>query len=148
MELEIVIFVVNVIIRIMNIGSLFVISVFLIALIPMVILPFTFCQYIRIKHQAERQKQWIVGNTLYVEKCFDNGWVNLEGYVYHTQLACFDSIEDISTTRYNIVIRGRISITEQYNGRTKSKIKEVYKIPRVFINENELFNLKGDMYVR
>ena len=82
MYCELAVFVVAIALRLTQLSFFFTISVLLIGLIPIVILPLTFCYYIRARKQAERQRQWISNDKLYVERCFDSG-LSAGGFINH-----------------------------------------------------------------
>lgn len=143
---EIAIFVIAIALRLTQLTLFFTISVLLIGLIPIVVLPLTFCYYIRAKKQAERQKQWISKDKLYVERCFDSGW-SAGGFINHKETVIFDEISSVNMSRRYIVVFGDINIIEQYNGISKEKKVGMYKIPRVFKNEDKIINIGGKKHV-
>lgn len=146
MYCEIFVFVVAIAMRLTQISFFFTISVLLIGVIPIVILPLTFCYYIRAKKQAERQKQWISNGKLYVERCFDSG-LSAGGFINHKETVIFDEINSVDVSRRYIIVFGDINVIEQYNGVSKEKVVGMYKIPRVFKNEDEIINIGGKNYV-
>jgi len=113
----------------------------LIFCIELISVPLTFCYYVRAKKQSERQKQWIEDGKLYVERVFDNG-LTAGGFVNHKETVIFNHIESIKLTNYHIIITGNIEIISDYNSTIKNKRKTIYKIPRNFIQENLIIQLK------
>lgn len=106
------------------------------------ILPITFCYYIRFKHQAERQIQWIKDGKLYVNRCFDNGYT-AGGFVRHEAEIIFDIISSIQVTKRYIIVKGDIQIVDKFNGIVREKRVEKYAIPRCFLGEEHLLQLGG-----
>lgn len=105
-----------------------------------VLIPLTFCFYIRIKKQSERQRQWICDEKLYVERVFDSG-LTAGGFVNYKQTIVFNHIESVKFTYRYIVITGSVDIISDFNSVNKSERKTKYKIPRNFIQENSIIEL-------
>jgi len=146
MYCELAVFVVAIALRLTQLSFFFTISVLLIGLIPIVILPLTFCYYIRARKQAERQRQWISNDKLYVERCFDSG-LSAGGFINHKETVIFDKINSVDMSRRYVVVSGDINVIEQYNGVSKEKKVNMYRIPRVFRNEDEIINIGGKNHV-
>lgn len=142
MYIEVLVFVIAIIVRIVNISSLFALSVLMIGLIPIVVLPLTFCYYIRMKKQAERQKQWFSNGKLYVERCQDSG-LTAGGFVDHRETVLFERIDTVEVKKRYIVLSGEITVVERYNGVSKERQVKSYGIPRTFLREEEIINVGG-----
>ena len=147
MYIEIAVLLVAILLRILNVNTLFVFSIILIGLIPFVVFPLTFCYYIRMKKQSERQKQWIKEGILYVERCFDSG-LTAGGFVNHKETVIFECISSVIITQRFLKVIGDVVIIDVYNGVSKEKKTLEYNIPRVFSNENEIICLGGNSNVR
>lgn len=108
--------------------------------IGIVSIPFTYCYYIRIKKQSERQRQWITNKKLYVERVLDSG-LTAGGFVNHKETVMFDHISSVRMTNRYIIINGDIEIISDFNSVNKNKRKTLYKIPRNFVSENSIIEL-------
>lgn len=110
------------------------------ALMAMVILPLTFCYYIDIKKKAKRQKQWVSGGKLYIERSLEFGLAG-GGFVDHKATITIEQMEDAVLEKRWILLQGNIKITDFYNGTIKEKAVKQYRIPRSFTNEEEILKI-------
>lgn len=91
-------------------------------------IPLTYCFYIRLKKQSERQRQWIKDGKLYVERTKDSG-LTAGGFVDHKETIIFDHIYSITENKRFFVVEGDIEIVSVFNEVTKNKKVNNYKIP-------------------
>ena len=140
MYVELLILLIAMLMTFFNHPLLIAFSVFTVGSMAMVILPFSFCMYIRRKKQSERQKQWIKNGKLYVKRGLDDGF-SLGGMVHHDETVLFNKIVSICVEKRFIVVKGEIQIIENYNGVVRQKDANIYKIPRNFSNEKEIIQL-------
>lgn len=105
-------------------------------------IPLTYCFYIRLKKQSERQRQWLKDGKLYVERVKDSG-LTAGGFVDHKETIIFDHINSIIEEKRFFVVKGDIEIISTFNEVTKNKKVDYYKIPINF-NMAEKINEIGE----
>lgn len=108
--------------------------------IIMIGLPYTFCHYLRMKRQAERQRQWISDGKFYLQRVLDCGWTG-GGFVDHRVTVLFDRIHRIQMKKGYIVMEGEMNLVDQFNEVVREKQVTSYKVPRTFINEERVIGL-------
>lgn len=146
MYVEAVVFVIAVIVFALKIPYLAAVASYVFPGIIIIGLPYTFFHYLRIKRQAERQRQWISNGKFYLQRVLDCGWTG-GGFVDHRVTVLFDRIDRIQVKKGYIVIEGEINLVDQFNEVVREKQVTSYKIPRTFIHEERVIGLaKGEIF--
>lgn len=137
---EAAIFILSMVLRITATSTLTTLLQWISALMAMVVLPLTFCYYIDMKRRAKRQKQWISGGKLYIERILEFGLAG-GGFVDHRATITVEQIEDVVLEKRWILLQGNIKIVDFYNGTIKEKEVKKCRIPRSFTNEEEIIKM-------
>lgn len=118
-------------------GMMIFISAFLVAVF--------YCDYKKHLERAKRQKVWFHNNKLNIKFVPVSGftWGAIEHHSYHYVV---ESINNIQMNDRFILVNGNIFLTENDNGRKKQNILTEIKIPRTFLNEEKILQLKEDYH--
>lgn len=109
------------------------------------IIPIIYAYYIKALNMSRRQKQWLDGHTLHVAITPEDGFT-WGGNVKHTKHYVFDIVGSVRETNRYLIILGKISLTDNYNGTIEKKELNRCKIPRNFTDDWKIYRLLNDWY--